>query len=83
MNTEAWVGGYPVDFANLQKNYPSTAPKDLASLGYEGLTSMYFSSDQPLAFVFCLPAKRCLAIAFDAGESFRSACCRDGILTTS
>ena len=48
MNTEAWVSGYPVDFANLQKNYPSTAPKDLASLGYEGLTSLYFSSDQHL-----------------------------------
>ena len=38
-----------MDFANLQKNYPTTAPKDLATLGYEGLTSMYFSSNQQLA----------------------------------
>ena len=49
VNTECWVGGYNLDFANLQKDYPATAPKDLATLGYEGLTSMYFSSDQPLA----------------------------------
>ena len=56
MNTEAWVGGYPVDFVNLQKDYPAMAPKNLASLGYEGLTSMYFSADQRLALV-CLPHK--------------------------
>ena len=48
VNTEAWVSGYQVDFDNLQKNYPAMAPKDLASLGYVGLTSLYFSSDQSL-----------------------------------
>ena len=51
MNTEAWVGSYPVDFVELQKNFPRMAPHNLASLGYEGLTSMYISSDQPLALL--------------------------------
>lgn len=49
VNTETWISGYQVDFENLQKNYPATAPKDLATLGYEGLTSLYFSKNQPPA----------------------------------
>ena len=48
---EAWVGSYPVDFVELQKNYPSMAPDNLATLGYEGLTSMYISSNQQLALL--------------------------------
>ena len=69
VNTEAWVNGYTVDFANLQINYPTTAPKDLASLGYEGLTSMYFSSAQPLVLV-CLPLKSMSDIGFDPGVAY-------------
>lgn len=61
------MNGYTVDFANLQIDYPTTAPKDLATLGYEGLTSMYFSSNQPLGLV-CLPHKAMSYTGFDSGE---------------
>lgn len=37
---ESWYG-YPSDWANIRKAYPSMAPKNLGSMGYDGFTSMY------------------------------------------
>jgi len=37
---ESWYG-YPSDWANIRKAYPSMAPKNLGSMGYDGFTSIY------------------------------------------
>ena len=37
---ESWYG-YPLDWEDIQKNYPSMAPKNLGSMGYVGFTSIY------------------------------------------
>ena len=59
VNMEAWMGGYPSDWDYIQSTYRSIAPKDLGSMGYNGLTTMYipkqtqmnaFSTGQALEF---------------------------------
>ena len=40
VNLEAWMG-YPLDFKYIQTTYPTMAPKDLGSFGYEGLSTTY------------------------------------------
>ena len=39
---EAWVGGYPQDWNFIQKTYPTMAPKDLGTMGYNGFSTSYF-----------------------------------------
>eukprot|EP00434_Breviolum_minutum_P042683 symbB.v1.2.038008.t1/scaffold5375.1/size55718/2 len=39
---EAWVGGYPQDWTFIQKTYPTMAPKDLGTMGYNGFSTTYF-----------------------------------------
>lgn len=36
-----WFGGYPAEWALIQNSYSSMAPKDLGSMGYVGLSTMY------------------------------------------
>jgi len=37
---ESWLG-YPNDWKHIQTTYPTWAPKDLGSMGYEGLSTTY------------------------------------------
>ena len=38
---ESWLGIYPADWEYIQRTYSSMAPKDLGTMGYNGLSSMY------------------------------------------
>ena len=41
VHMESWVGIYPADWEFIQTTYSSMAPKDLGSMGYNGLSTMY------------------------------------------
>eukprot|EP00435_Cladocopium_sp_Y103_P002342 s4597_g1.t1 len=43
VSTDSWVGGYLPDFEQMQKDFPSIAPEDLGSVGYDGEETMYVS----------------------------------------
>ena len=41
INVEAWSGGYRTLLAEMEADMPSMAPKDLGSMGYAGVASLY------------------------------------------
>ncbi|CAE7457406.1 unnamed protein product [Symbiodinium natans] len=41
LHLEAWVSLYQVEYDQIQKDYPTTAPTSLGSIGYTGSMSMY------------------------------------------
>lgn len=41
LQMEAWMGGYPEVWKDIQTNYPTFGPKDLGIMGYSGLSTHY------------------------------------------
>jgi hypothetical protein len=41
INVEVWTMGYAAEFAQIQAQYPQTAPKNLGNMGYNGVSAMF------------------------------------------
>lgn len=49
INVEAWISNYEPQIKEMEREYPSVAPKILGSMGYVGITAPYLPTPPQLA----------------------------------
>lgn len=49
INVEAWISNYDPQIKEMEREYPSVAPKILGSMGYVGITAPYLPTPPQLA----------------------------------